>query len=172
MIKLISKKIAREEISNHIMNNKYKSVGYFALAIFFLGLFLLFHSHFANSILTIIGTKINSKPGISAHDISTLHHNIAVYSVMGIALFFLSCSLESILLSSNRHISQLQKTFHMATLITQIAIIFLFGDIILQNWEGKPTTITDFSIRYQAIGGLIAVELIVILDFLYAYKNR
>jgi hypothetical protein len=41
----------------------------------------------------------------------------------------------------------------------------MFTDIILQNWRGENTTIENFSMRYQAIVGLIAVEFCVICNY-------
>jgi hypothetical protein len=48
----------------------------------------------------------------------------------------------------------------------------VFTDIILQNWGGEKTTIVNFTMRYQAIGGLIAVEFCVIRNFFATFNRR
>jgi hypothetical protein len=44
-------------------------------------------------------------------------------------------------------------------------VVFVFGDIVLQNLGDNATTLSNFTMRYTAIGGLIGIEVILLLDF-------
>ncbi|MCP3872254.1 MAG: hypothetical protein GY699_03745 [Desulfobacteraceae bacterium] len=99
-------------------------------------------------------------------------HNIVVYSGTGIVLFNLLCSLKYFLLEKHLYRSQLLKYSYLATLIMQVVAIFVFTDIVLQNWGGVNTTISTFSMRYQAIAALLGVELLVLRSFFATFKNK
>jgi hypothetical protein len=93
-----------------------------------------------------------------------------VYSGTGIALFYLLSSIKYFLLCRNLFEFKFFKYCYLCVLVFQVAVIFIFADIVLQNWGSHNIRIDNFVMRYQAIGGLIGVELGVLRHFFATFK--
>jgi hypothetical protein len=99
-------------------------------------------------------------------------HNIVVYGGMGLVLFFLACALDSFILDSDRQLSHLRQLSRLATLLLRWAVIFIFGDIVLQNWSGSNITIWNYTMRGRTIAAFCALELCALLTFFSAQKAK
>jgi hypothetical protein len=154
------------------MTNRKKSVGYFLFSMAFTSASLFFHENFTTYIISLINPELALKANFMMTESYDRYHNIVFYSCAGLSLFYLLCSLKYFLLDKRYIISQLLKYSYLCTLIFQIIVIFVFTDIILQNWGGENTTIANFSMRYQSIGGLIAVEFCVICNYFSTINKK
>lgn len=45
------------------------------------------------------------------------------------------------------------------------AVVLVSGDIVTQNDSGIHTTISKYSMRYQTVGALLAIELLFYIGF-------
>lgn len=125
-----------------------------------------------NYLISLTDPELALKPNFMMTESYDRYYNIVLYSGAGLALFYLLCSLKYFLLDRKSIISKLFKYSYLCTLVFQVIVIFVFTDIILQNWGGEKTTIVNFTMRYQAIGGLIAVEFCVIRNFFTTFNRR
>lgn len=147
------------------MTNRKKSAGYFLFSMIFTTACFIFHKILTIYLISLTNPELALKANFMMTESYDRYHNIVFYSCAGLSLFYLLCSFKHFLLEKKHIISQLLKYSYLCTLIFQVIVIFVFTDIILQNWGGENTTIRNFSMRYQSIGGLIAVEFCVIYNY-------
>ncbi len=132
------------------MSNSYKSFCYLFGAILLIPILLVFHSQLAIFLISLIAPEIAMEPDVLETNRYIRCHNIVVYSGTGIVLFNLLCSLKYFLLEKHLYRSQLLKYSYLATLIMQVVAIFVFTDIVLQNWGGCRYNNIDF---FDALSG-------------------
>ena len=130
----------------------------------FCGLFFFFTTHLGDPTISMMEKKNYCHFQYSLGSFSHYYRNIGIYSSLGIALFFFFNWVHNCLHSSFGNLL-LTKMAHFIFLSVEFCIVFVFGDIVLQNCGGVSITITNFAIRYQAIAGFIVIELILIIDF-------
>lgn len=142
-----------------------KAISFFVL--------LFFHNQLTNLLISLTGHDVETSPDIIATDLFLRYHNAVVYGTIGVGLFFLLSSTEYFFfLNSKQNSSQLLKYCRLLNRMIQWLVFFVFCDIVLQNIYNQNTTLSNFVMRYQAIGGLLAVELLIIRYFWVTNKNR
>lgn len=52
------------------------------------------------------------------------------------------------------------------------AVVLVSGDIVMQNFSGIHTTISNYSMRYQTVGALLAIELLILFSYFYSRKQK
>ncbi len=152
-------------------SNKLLILSYAVIAILVLFILLLPNSSVTNFLISQLGIDYDSTSGISANSIYIRYDNAVIYSGSGIILF---CLLNVIkIFFHNIQINKPSAERYNLIVIDMLlwAIVFIFGDIVLQNIEDKSVTLSDFTMRYTAIGGLIGMEVIVLYDFFYDKKK-
>lgn len=140
---------------------------YIIMAVLTSLLLLIFHSQLAD---LLISYKAN--PGESLSEMYIRYHHAVIYGGFGIMLFCLLNAIKHLLKSSKIYAKRLPIYGHMAIEMVSWAVVFVFGDIVIQNISGKSTTFATFSMRYLALGGLIAMEVIVLRNFLIINKKN
>ena len=61
---------------------------------------------------------------------------------------------------------------NVASQLLRWAVVFISGDIVIQNFSGIHTTIFNYSMRYQTLGAILAIELLILYRFFYSRKRK
>lgn len=149
-----------------------KKRAYLAIAIFLLLLLLLFYNQITAFMLSIIPEFGRIESGAFAAEIHLQYHNGVIVSFSGLIIFCLILSLEIHLLEKNL-INQITLRYcHLALRMLRWAVVIVIGDMAIQCFYGTFTKIPNYTMRYQAIGGLIAIELLILVRYFSTNKDK
>ena len=98
-------------------------------------------------------------------EVSDRFGNVVLYSGIGLVLFNIVSSIKHFMQYKNILASDHLKYCYLLVLALQVFVVFVFMDIVLQNWQGDNVSISNFSMRYQAIGGMVGVTVLVVQKF-------
>jgi hypothetical protein len=88
-----------------------------------------------------------------------------MFSGLGIVIFSILNAIRNWFLSSKLNTPHFQTYGRLVLEMVLWGVVLVFGDIVYQNLEDKATTLSNFTMRSTAIGGLIGIEVILLLDF-------
>jgi hypothetical protein len=146
-----------------------KKSAYLTTAILFFFLVLFFHNQITAFMLSIIPEFGRIKPGTFSTHTHLQYHNGIVISFTGIIFFCLIRALEIHLLEKNISSQNILRYCHLALRMMRWAVVIVVGNMALKCFYG--TFIPNYSMRYQAIGGLIAIELLILIRYFSTNKN-
>ncbi len=129
---------------------------------------LIFHDQIAVLLASFVASDLPT----DSNDTPITNLNVVVYAGVGTVLFLLLRFLEILIFEKKTPRSTALEYGHLAIRMLRWAAVFVFGDLVLQNLSGTNTTIKDYSMSYQAIGGLIAIEIIVLRSFFSSDKKE
>jgi hypothetical protein len=148
----------------------YKS-GYLIGAAIFIVVLFFFHNQIAVLVASVVAADIPTGTNIQPAELPARLHHVVIYAGAGIILFLLLRSLEIFISERKMAHTPIIEFCHLALRMLRWLAVFIFGDIVLQNLGGADMILKDYSMRYQAIGGLIAIEILVLRNFIVSYKK-
>lgn len=148
-----------------------KKFVYIAAAISLLLAILFLHNQITGSIITLITDAAQTGSGRLATEIHSQYHNVVITGIAGIVLFCLLRALELHLSEGDLNVQKYMKYSHIACHMLRWAVVLVSGDIVLQNLKGTNSTIFNYSMQYQTLGALLAIELIILFRF-FSTRNK
>ena len=121
--------------------------------------------------LPIISEIEKFKSGLLNTETHLQYRNGIIMSFAGIILFCLIRSLEIHLSEKDLRKQNILKYSNLILKMMRWAVVIIAGDIAIQSFDGSLTRLPDYSMRYQSIGGLLAIELLILIRRFGANKN-
>lgn len=139
------------------MMKRNKSLYYLMSAIIVGVILFLFHNKIADALLYFHSNGAPSGP--------VKYVQIVVYGGIGGVLFLLLCSIEFYIASAIENKPIQVRYIQLFFQITQCIIVFVFGDLVFQNFRGINVSLNNLTMSYQSIGGMVAVLLCILSTF-------
>ena len=158
------------ERSVSAMSHMHKSFSYLIGAILFFLILLIFQYKLTIFLISFTSPEMALDPDITSTERYIQSHSIVVYGGLGLVLFYLLCAFESFLMDSRLNVPRLLKFSRLITHLLRWGAVFVFGDIVLQNWTGHNATLWNYTLRLRTIAALSSLELCAFLGFLKAQK--
>lgn len=149
-----------------------KKFVYIAIAISCLLAILFLHNQITGSIITLTTDAAQTGSGRLATEIHSRYHNVVITGIAGIVLFCLLRALELHLSEKDLSAQKFVKYSHMTCHMLRWAVVLVSGDIVLENIRGTNSTIFNYSMKYQTLGALLAIELIILVRFYCTRNNK
>lgn len=146
--------------------------GFYLIQAVIIFVLLVFQDQLTNLLISLIADDVAAKSDLLAADLYSRYHNAIFYGTVGIGFFFLLNSIEYFFFKSNQDSSQLIRYGCLLNRMVQCLVVFVFFDIVLQNIDSKITTFSNFAMRYQALGGLVGIEIIIVWNFYVTNRKR
>jgi hypothetical protein len=146
-------------------SNKMVAISYSLFAIIILIILLVSHNYLTDLLESWNLHKCDSNSYASVKDLRFRYHNVVMFSGLGIILFSMLSAIRNWLLSSKINAPHFQTYGSLVFEMLLWGVVLVFGDIVYQNWGDKATTLSIFTMRPNAIGGLIGIEVIFLHDF-------
>ena len=143
-----------------------------AICLLLMLLLLLFHNQIFVFMLLVFQKLGLIKSDALAAETQLQYRNGVIVSLSGIIFFYLIRSLEIHLLGKPLKDLHLLRFCYLALRMLRWAVVIVVGDVAMQYFYGTLIKISNYSMQYQAVGGLLAIELIILIGYLSKNENK
>ncbi len=138
-----------------------KKFAHIAIATGCLLAILFLHNQIVDFILSLTAEVAGKESGPLAAKMHLQYRDGVIMGVAGIVVYCLLRALEKHLSEKDSINLKNQNIFKVALQLLRWAVVLVSGDIVMQNFNGAHTTISDYSMRYQTVGALLAIEVLI-----------
>lgn len=149
-----------------------KKFAHIIVAVSFLLTLLFLHNQIVELILSLTADMAGTGSGPLAAEMHLQYHDGVITGVVGIVVFCLLRALEIHLTEKDLSSQKNLNFINLALQLLRWAVVLVSGDIVMQNFSGIHSTISRYSMRYQTVGALLAIELLILFKFFYSRKNK
>ena len=132
---------------------------------------LFFHNQIAEIILSLTANMAKTGSGPLAAKMHLQYQDGVTTGTAGIVVFCLLRALEIHIREKNLSNQIKLNSINLALQLLRWAVVLVSGDIVIQNFSGIHTTFFNYSMRWQAVGSLMAIELLILFRFFYSIKQ-